>query len=41
MINKKFDIYFIIRSILIIDKKSLDISFFDLNIKKYIEDKDG
>ncbi len=32
----RFDIYFVIRTILIIDKKNLDINYLDLNIKKYM-----
>ncbi len=34
---EQFYLYFLIRTYLIIDKKSLDINYLDLNIKKYIE----
>lgn len=30
-----------VRVILIIDKKNLDVNYLDLNIKKYMEYKDG
>lgn len=33
-----YNIYFLIRSFLIIDKKSLDINYLDINIKKYLDD---
>ena len=33
--------YFLIRAFLIIDKKTLDINFLDLNIKKYLEANNG
>jgi hypothetical protein len=32
----KYDLFFIIRMILIIDKKNLDVNYLDLNIQKYI-----
>jgi hypothetical protein len=34
--NESFNLYFMIRSIFIIYKKSLDTNFLDLNIKRYI-----
>ena len=37
--NESFNLYFMIRSILIISKKSLQINFLDLNIKKYFTEK--
>lgn len=39
--NESFNIYFLIRSFLIIDKQSLNVNFLDLNIKKYIESVDN
>jgi hypothetical protein len=36
-----FNIYFLIRTFLIIDKKNLDVNYLDLNIKKYLESNDG
>lgn len=36
-----FNIYFAIRAFLIIDKKSLQINYLDLNIKKYLEANNG
>ena len=36
-----FNIYFLIRSFFIIDKKSLDINYLDLNIKKALEANNG
>jgi hypothetical protein len=38
---KSYYLYFLIRSFLIIDKKSLEINFLDLNIKKYLEASNG
>ena len=38
---ESFTIYFLIRTILIIDKQSLDINYLDLNIKKYLEANDN
>lgn len=35
--HNAFNIYFAIRTFLIIDKQSLDINYLDLNIKKYLE----
>lgn len=39
--SESFYIFFIIRSILIIDKQSLDVNYLDLNIKKYLEANNG
>jgi hypothetical protein len=36
-----FNIYFLIRTFLIIDKKNLDVNYLDLNIKQYIEAQGG
>lgn len=38
---ESFNIYFLIRSFLIIDKKNLDVNYLDLNIKKYLEANNG
>jgi hypothetical protein len=35
-----FNIFFLIRAFLIIDKKNLDINYVDSNIKKYLEEND-
>ena len=39
--NESFTIYFLIRTFLILDKKSLDTNYLDLNIKKYLEANNG
>jgi hypothetical protein len=36
-----FNMYFLIRSFLIIDKQNLNVNFLDLNIKRYIESNNG
>ena len=38
---ESFNIYFLIRTFLIIDKKNLNVNYLDMNIKKYIESNDG
>lgn len=35
-----FNIYFLIRTFLIIDKKNLEINYLDMNIRKYLEEND-
>ncbi len=35
--SEAFNIYFLIRTFLIIDKKNLELNFLDLNIKQYLE----
>jgi len=39
--DESFTMYFLIRAVLIVDKKNLEINFLDLNIKKYLEQNDG
>jgi hypothetical protein len=39
--DESFNIYFLIRAILIIDKKHLEINYLDINIRKYLEGNDG
>jgi len=38
---ESFNIYFLIRSFLIIDKKNLNTNYLDMNIKKYLEYNNG
>jgi len=38
---ESFNIYFLIRTFLIIDKKNLNVNYLDMNIKKYLEANDG
>ena len=38
--DESFNIYFLIRTFLIIDKKSLEVNYLDMNIKKYLEQND-
>ena len=35
--DESFNMFLLIRSVLIVDKKIIDVNFLDLNIKKYIE----
>ena len=39
--DESFNIYFLIRSFLIFDKKSLEINYLDINIRKYLEANNG
>lgn len=38
--DESFNIYFLIRTFLIIDKKNLEVNYLDMNIKKYLEQND-
>ena len=38
---ESFNIYFLIRTFLIIDKKTLETNYLDINIKKYLEANNG